>query len=191
MRVALWSGIPVVVAVPLTLLSKCMGVAWGCGITGAVVVLLGTLVLISDQWEWFRRKFNRMSPRFGAIEKGLAILRDDSAGMRELKEGEPGFQEILKVIAERTRKERAEISGICCGPGWGENGGEGSIVHEHISLRPRGSSPNLLATREAVEQWLHDARLRCLSLLGFIIVFCGVVLGLVSLIMQAIASGNY
>ncbi len=204
MRVALWSGIPVVVAVLLTLLSRHMGVAWGCGITGAAVVLLGTFVLIGDQWEWFRQAFNRISSRFCAIEKGLAILRDDSAKKRELGESrelgerDPGFQEILKVIAKRRPGiECTEISGIHCGCTAGFNMGEGSVTYEIISLRPQGSSPsdppdppNALAPREAVEQWLHDARVRSLSSLGFSIVAFGVSLGLVSFVMQALASAN-
>jgi len=193
MRVALWFGIPVVVAVLLALPSKCMGVAWGFGITGAVVVLLGTFVLTGDQFRWFRRKFTQFSRRYNAIEKGLAILLDDSRKKRELGEEDSGFQEILKVIAARRPGiEPAEISDILCGGGWGESGGEGTIVHERIWLRPKGRSPSdppdLLATREAVKQWIHDARLRALTHRGFCIVAFGVALGLISLVMQAIGS---
>jgi len=135
-----------------------------------------------------------MSRRYGAIEEGLRKLRGNSmeereTGARELKEGERGFKEILKVIAERSPGiKRTEISGIRCGAVRGENEGEGSIVYENISLRPRGSSPNLLATREALEQWLDDACVRSLSSWGFGIVLCGVVLGVISFIMQALGS---
>jgi len=166
-----------------------MGAAWRFGIAGAGIVLLGTFVLIGDQWRWFRQTFSWMSRRYGAIEKGLGILLDDSAKVRELKEGEPGFQEILEIIAERTPIERKEISGIHCGWAAGFNMGETSVTYEIISLRPKsGSPPNALATREAVEQWLHDARVRSLSHWGFYLVSCGVFLGVVSLIMQALGS---
>jgi len=193
MGVALWLGIPVVVGVLLALLSKCMGVASGFSIAGAIVALLGTLVLSGIQWPRLRPLLNWMSPRFGAIEKGLALLLDDSKKKRELEEGDSGFQEILKVIAARRPGiEPAKILAILCGSMGGENGGEGTIAHERISLRPKGRSPSdppdLLATREAVEQWIHDGRLRFLSHRGFCIVAFGVALGLISLVMQAIES---
>lgn len=173
-----------------------MEVSWCFGIVGAVVVLLGTLVLTGDQVQSVRRMFTRMSHRYGAIEEGLRILCGDSmeereTKARELKEGERGFEEILKVIAKRRPGTKCtEISGIRCGAVMVVNAGGGSIPYENISLCPKGASPYLLATKEAVEQWLHDARVRSLSCLGFVIVLCGVVLGLVSLVMQAIASGN-
>lgn len=170
-----------------------MGVALGFGIAGAVVVLLGTVVLSGNQWRCVCRLFNRMSRRWGEIEKGLKKLLDGSKEKRELGEGDSGFEEILRVIAERRPdKKHAEISAIICGVAWGERGGKGSLTHENILLRPKGESPShtgdLLATKDTFEQWLHDARARSLSHLGFVIVLCGVVLGLVSLIMQAIGS---
>lgn len=200
MRVALLSGVPVAVAVLLIFLSECMGFAWGCGITGAVVVLVGTTVLIGEQLEWFRHAFNRISCRFCAIESGLYKLRGDpreepQLGERWLEKGEPGFDEILEVIVKRRPdKKHAETSGIRCGSMSGETGGKGTIVHQRIWLRPKGKSLpadlDLLTTREAFEQWIRDARVRSLSSLGFVIVTFGVLLGLVSIIMQAIASGK-
>jgi len=193
MGVALWFGIPVAVAILLALLSKCMDVASGFSIAGAVVALLGTLVLSGIHWPRLRTLLNWMSPRFGAIEKGLALLLDDSKKKRELGEGDSGFQEILKVIAARRPGiEPAKISAILCGSMGGENGGEGTIAHERILLRPKGRSPldppDLLATRDTFEQWIRDARVRSLSCLGFGIVAFGVSLGLVSLVVQAIGS---
>jgi len=171
-----------------------MEVSWCFGIVGAVVVLLGTLVLTGDQFQSVRRRFTRMSRRYGAIEEGLRILCGDSmeereTKARELKEGERGFEEILRVIAKRRPgTKRTEISGIRCGAVMVVNAGGGSIPYENISLCPRGSSPYLLATKEAVEQWLHDALVRSLSSWGFGIVSCGVILGVVSFIMQALGS---
>lgn len=190
MRVAVLCGVLIAVAVLLTLLSKCLGIAWGFGIMGAVVVLVGTFVLIGDHWKWFRRTFNRMSRRFCAIESGLNQLRGDPSTPRDLKNGQPGFKKILEIVAERTRIEPSGISAIR----YGCVGGEGSVVREHVMLcRGTIDSPppcDTIGTKEVVERWINDARLRSLSLLGFTIVFIGVVLGLVSLIMQAIASGN-
>lgn len=166
-----------------------MGVALGFGIAGAVVVLLGTAVLSGNHWPRLRRLFNRMSPRYGAIEEGLDLLSGDLQKPRCLEEGQAGFHEILGIIAERARVERAEFSAIR----YGRVGAEDSVERTHVALRSRTGSPSQWKTivpKEVVEQWLHDARLGSLSLLGFIIVFCGVVLGLVSLVMQAIASGN-
>ena len=174
-----------------------MGVASCLGIAGAGVVLLGTFALIGDQWRWFRRTFSRMSRRYRTIEKGLRILCGDSTkdseteGMRCLSKGEPGFQEILRVIAERRpRTERAEISAICCGGVRVERSGASSVVHENVSLCAQTSSPpgDALTTREALEQWLHDACVRSLSHRGFFVVACGVFLGVVSLITQVLGS---
>lgn len=178
-----------------------MSVAFWFGIAGAGVVLLGTFVLIGDQWRCFRWAFTRISGRFRAIDEGLGILLPDSAKkqeigeLRELGKHDLGFQEILEVIVKREPGiERTEISGICCGPTAGFNMGEGSVVYEIVSLRRKGSSPSeppdALATREAVEQWFHDARVRSLSHLGFSLVLCGVLLGVVSLITQALESFN-
>jgi len=175
-----------------------MSVAFWFGIVGAVVVLLGTFVLIGDHWEWFRRVSSRIIGRLGAIEKGQRILFHNSAekkeigGYRELKKGDPGFQEILEVIEKRTPGiKRTEIIGIHCGCTAGFNMGDGSVEYEIISLLSQDrDTPDALATREAVEQWLHDARVRSLSHSGFSLVLCGVLLGVVSLIMQALESSN-
>ena len=164
-----------------------MGVALGFGITGAVVVLLGTALLSGSQWRCLRRPFFRMCRRFGAIDKGLGILSGDQKSPRFLKEGEPGFQEILKIIAKQQGIERAGVSAIRCGA----VAGEGSLVREQVAVcRGTSSSPqrDKVGTREAVEQWIRDDRARSRFCLGFVIVCCGVVLGLTPDIMQAIGS---
>jgi hypothetical protein len=192
LRTSVWVCLVGVVGVPPAIAAKCIGLAAGFGIAGALAVLLGTFVGSGDKWHWFRRL---LSPRWGAIESGMTTLRGVSLAKnqpRQLEEGDRGYKEILKIIAERRSDVRlAGVLGIQCGAAWAVNSGKGSVPQEFVSLRRPGVvQPDALASSEALEQWVHDARVRSLSHLGFLIVSCGVALGLVSTIMQAIGSGS-
>jgi len=168
-----------------------MGVLWYLEIAGVVVLLVGACVAMGDQSRRFRRVFGWMNPRYGAIDSGLQVLLGDynkPEGKRCLSKGEPGFQEILEIIAKQTQTESAEISDICCG----SVGGAGSAVYETISLCTRSgpASNDRMPTREVLERWLRDARQRCVSRVRFGVLMCGASLSAVPLIMRALESGN-
>ncbi len=187
MRIHVWAVLVGIIGASLAIPARWIGLAAGFGISGALSVLLGTFVLIGDQCRWFKRLFNRVSPRWGAIESGMDKLCGDSSKKDEpkwLEEGDRGFKEILKIIAERKPDLRpAGISGILRGSAMVVRSGEGSVAQEYVALRrSREDPPNALASKEALERWIRDARVRSLSHLGFAIVLCGIALGLVSMI---------
>jgi len=168
-----------------------MGVAWYLGIAGVVVLVVVPWLAMVDQSRWVRRVFGWMNRCYRAVESGSRVLLDDYSkpdGKRCLSKGEPGFQEILEIIAKQTEIQSAEVSAICCG----SVGGAGSVIYENISLCTKSGLPSngRMPTRETLERWLRDARRRCVSRVVFVVQMCGACLSAVPLIMRALESGN-
>ena len=69
--------------------------------------------------------------------------------------------------------------------------GETYFPEEYIAIRRRGQEiPDVIGTKEHIEQRISIARLQAASLVGFLAIFFGVVLGIPAILQHVLTLGR-
>jgi len=162
-------------------------------VVGSVLALGGTLTMVADHWQPFHGLVDRLSV-FGRAQKGWGTLADvrykDTSGhdYGALSEDEVGFREVLHIIqANRPEYRTKEVSEIICKEVMRYTLGQTSVSQSYISLLVAGqTTPDVISSKEHVEEWISIARLRHILFWGFLFILIGFVLALPVSIFQVL-----
>lgn len=112
--------------------------------------------------------------------------------LRPLDPEHPGFLPLLDIILSTREEYRtADVLQVLYHASFGFEMGETYFPEEYIAIRRRGQeTPDVIGTKEHIEQRISIARLQATSLTGFLAIFFGVVFGIPAVLQHAIGIGR-
>lgn len=167
--------------------------AWAAFI-GAVVSVVGTCILLADQLG-LAGAVNAVT-RFARIQAAWDELCDnperEAVPLRPLDADHPGFRPLLAVILSHREEYRAEnVSQLVYHAGFGFEMGESYFPEEYVAILQHGKDvPDVVATKDHVENWINSKRLTAASTLGFFVILAGFILGAPAILQNAITASN-
>ncbi len=163
-------------------------------LVGAILSLLGTFVLVADQVGL--SGFINAVTGFGRLQAGWEKLCDNPGQeqilLRPLDPDHPGFLPLLDIILSHQEEyHTADVLQVLYHASFGFEMGETYFPEEYIAIRRRGQeTPDVIGTKEYIEQRISIARLQTTSLTGFLVIFFGVVLSIPAILQHAITTGR-